>query len=41
MKELTYREKLEIREAEKARSVNLMCHHVHIQSVNTLLHAVV
>ena len=40
MKELTDKERSEIQEAEKARSVNLM-YHVHVQSVNALLHAVV
>ena len=41
MKELTSQERSEIQEAEEARSVNLMYHHVHVQSVNALLHAVV
>ena len=30
MKELTDKERSEIQEAEEARSVNLMCHHVHV-----------
>ena len=34
MKELTDKERSEIQEAEEARSVNLMYHHVHVQSVN-------
>ena len=34
MKELTDKERSEIQEAERARSVNLMYHHVHVQSVN-------
>ena len=34
MKELTYKERSEIQEAEEARSVNIMCHHVHVLSVN-------
>ena len=41
MKELTDKERSEIQEAEEARSVNLMYHHVHVQSVNALLYAVV
>ncbi|XP_019861727.1 PREDICTED: ubiquitin carboxyl-terminal hydrolase 47-like, partial [Amphimedon queenslandica] len=32
MKELTDKERSEIQEAEEARSVNLMFHHVHVQS---------
>ena len=31
MKELTDKERSEIQEAEEARSVNLMYHHVHVQ----------
>ena len=34
MKELTDKERSEIQEAEEERSVNLMFHHVHVQSVN-------
>ena len=34
MKELTDKERSEIQEAEGARSVNLMFHHVHVLSVN-------
>uniref|UniRef100_A0A1X7T4R3 Ubiquitin carboxyl-terminal hydrolase 47 C-terminal domain-containing protein n=1 Tax=Amphimedon queenslandica TaxID=400682 RepID=A0A1X7T4R3_AMPQE len=34
MKELTDKERSEIQEAEEARSVNLMYHHVHVLSVN-------
>ena len=41
MKELTDKERFKIHKAEEARSVNLMYHHVHVQSVNTLLYAVV
>ena len=41
MRELTDKERSEIQEAERARSVNLMYHHVHVQSVNALLYAVV
>ena len=42
MRELTDKERSEIQEAEEARSdsVNLM-YHVHVQSVNALLYAVV
>ena len=38
MKELTDKERSEIQEAETARSVNIMCHHVHVLSVNKIPH---
>ena len=36
MKKLTDKERSEIQEAEEARSVNIMYHHVHVLSVNEI-----
>ena len=38
MKKLTNKKLAELEEAERARSVNLMFHHVHVLSVNDYLY---